>query len=445
MKNTSMKNTPSYPRTLLLIPGFLLGIILGLTPLHTHQYWWHLSIGRLIDRFSSIPAENHFVYSAPIDAPSVIQPWMSQWVLFFLHDIGSVELSLIARNLLATATLIAITFIAFKIANKRNHSTIPTLITATLATIPLALTIDATPLLFALPLLALLLGTATAVFIHQKHPALLLIFPATTILWANLATHYLAPALLAAACTIAVLATTKNRTHLIAGTITTILSAAAIFATPHKTNILLDIANNLIPTPQDVIPLITLALIPAVALIPTRITFPKLAKIPPITTLITAILLGTLAIAAQPLFNEPQANIAAQIGLQNARQEWPHKGHLNAEHPLDCIETLRRTGKQFRVLHPREFAGIIIFGLQGTTPQPVVLLDPRNEFNDPDTLKLHDLLDTPGIGRGLIQQHTLNAAVLSNLHQPKLIQDLDRDPKWFHFHQDAHTTCYIKR
>lgn len=439
-----MKTSSSYPKTTLLIPGFLLGAILGLTPLHTHQYWWHLSIGRLIDRFSSIPAENHFVYTAPLDAPSVIQPWISQWILFFLHDVGSIELALLTRNILAACTLLAVTFIAARIAKKTSQSTRIPFITATLATIPLALTIDATPILFALPLFALLIGIAAAVFIHQKHPALLLIFPATAVLWSNLAPHYLAPALLAAACTIATILTTKNRTLAIAGTITTILTAAAIFVTPHQFNILQDITNNLIPTPQDVIPLLTLALIPAIALIPLKSTTPKPLPIPPTTIPIAAILLAALALASQP-FNEYQADTATQLNLQNPRQNWPHKGHLNAEHPLDCIEMLRRTGKEFRVLHPREFAGIIIFRLQETEPKPTVFLDPRNELTTPDTLKLHDLLDTPGIGRGLIQQYHLNAAILSNHHQPNLIDDLDRDPAWFHFHEDPHTTCFIKR
>lgn len=436
-------------KTRSIFPGLLLATLLGLTPLHTYQYWWHLSIGRLIDRFSSIPAANHFVYTAPADAPSLIQPWMSQWLLFFLHDVGSIELVLIARNLLAAITLIAVTFTAAAIA--RKHATRPfiPLLAAAIATLPLAATIDATPILFALPLFALLLAVASAVFIHKKHPALLLLFPATASLWANLAPHYLAPALLAAACTAAIVATTKNRTHLIAGTLATTLSFAAIFATPHQFHILQDISNNLIPAPRDVIPLLTLALIPLSALLPFKTTVP--APEQPETTPLThkiilasaLILLTALAVLAQP-FTEPQADFAARTGIYNARERWPHKGHLHAEHPLDCIEALRQTGKEFRVLHPREFAGIIIFRLQSVDPRPAVFLDPRSEFVPPEILQLNDLLNTPGVGRGLAQQYKLNAAILNNQRQANLIADLERDPTWYLLNQDAHTTCFYK-
>ena len=61
-----------------LVPFALLGISLGMMPLRSWDYWWHISFGRVIASTGEMPLFNHFLYTLPADTPSYVQAWLSQ-------------------------------------------------------------------------------------------------------------------------------------------------------------------------------------------------------------------------------------------------------------------------------------------------------------------------------------------------------------------------------
>lgn len=185
-----------------LLPVSLVLIVMGMLPLRSWDYWWHISIGRLIDHYQSVPAANHFLYTIPADAPSFVQPWMSQWALFWLHDVGGLQLALLVRNLVA-----AVVFGLLSVAAMRRSRSAMRGALLTVASFALALGfLGARTHLFVWPLFGLLLWVGYQVHARRLPLAALVSFPAATALWANLHGSFFVPAALCLAFGAATLA-----------------------------------------------------------------------------------------------------------------------------------------------------------------------------------------------------------------------------------------------
>ncbi|MFU8802334.1 MAG: hypothetical protein ACNA8W_00855, partial [Bradymonadaceae bacterium] len=109
----------------------MVAALLAMSPVRSMEYWWHLSIGRLVDYWGRVPATNFFSYTGDPETSLFIQPWASQWFLFVLHDLGGIDLPIFIRSVLAAATLFAVTWIA---ARKTGSS--PRAATAALMAVP---------------------------------------------------------------------------------------------------------------------------------------------------------------------------------------------------------------------------------------------------------------------------------------------------------------------
>ncbi|MFB6375038.1 MAG: hypothetical protein ABEN55_18395 [Bradymonadaceae bacterium] len=181
--NWSIREILSRPRRLdliwLMLPTVIALAGFGLVPLRSWDYWWHITMGRLINYCGAVPAANHFLYTMAADAPSYDQPWLSQLILYGLHFNGSVYLPLIVRNVAAAAAVGWLSLVAMR----RCQS----VVIGSLSVLPLLLAlVEVRPTLFAWPLFCLLLGLGYAIYERRRSHWWLLAFPPVAALWANL-------------------------------------------------------------------------------------------------------------------------------------------------------------------------------------------------------------------------------------------------------------------
>lgn len=176
-----------------LLPVALALAGFGILPLRSWDYWWHITMGRLINYWGAVPAENHFLYTMAADAGSYDQPWLSQLVLYGLHFNGSVYLPLVVRNLAAGAGVAWLSWMAMKRSDSVTAGSL-----ATLAGLPFLFAfIELRPTLFAWPLFCLLVGLGYAIYERRLSRGWLLAFPVVATLWANLHGSFLLAAVLA--------------------------------------------------------------------------------------------------------------------------------------------------------------------------------------------------------------------------------------------------------
>ena len=155
----SFRESLSKPRGLDLVwwmvPAALAGIGFGLLRLRSWDYWWHITMGRLFDLWGAIPAANQFLYTMPPEAPSFIQPWLAQWLLFGSHAIGTVYAALVLRNIIAVAVVIWLT----RMAVRRAGATVAGSTATMLGLFFVLGLLELRPHLFAVPLFLMALAT----------------------------------------------------------------------------------------------------------------------------------------------------------------------------------------------------------------------------------------------------------------------------------------------
>lgn len=179
----------------LVLPFALTLLCFGLLPLRSWDYWWHITMGRLIDHFQAVPAANHYLYTMDPKAPSFIQPWMSQWLLFWLHDVGGLQLALLARNLLAAVVFGFVGVAAIRRTRSPMRGALVTMVGLLIAFQLIALRTH----MFVWPLFGLLLWVGYQVRRRRFPLALVAVFPAVAALWANLHGSFLLVAAIALA------------------------------------------------------------------------------------------------------------------------------------------------------------------------------------------------------------------------------------------------------
>ncbi len=166
----------------LLLPAAIALGGFGILPLRSWDYWWHLTMGRLVNYWGAVPAANHFLYTMPADAASYDQPWLAQLLLYGLHFNGSVHLALLARNVAVGA---GVAWLSWRAMQRCDSVVVGSI--ATLGALPFVFAfVEVRPTLFAWPLFCLLLGLGYAILQGRRSRGWLAVFPAVSALWANL-------------------------------------------------------------------------------------------------------------------------------------------------------------------------------------------------------------------------------------------------------------------
>lgn len=72
-----------------------------LTPIPPHDFWWHMAMGRLIVQSGTIPQVDTFSYTQAGE-PFYNQGWLSQVLMYGLHQAGGIPLILVVQALVVT-------------------------------------------------------------------------------------------------------------------------------------------------------------------------------------------------------------------------------------------------------------------------------------------------------------------------------------------------------
>ncbi len=182
-----------------LVPFALLGMSLGLMPLRSWDYWWHIALGRMIASTHEMPLFNYFLYTLPADTPSYVQAWLSQWALFELHETIGLHGVLVMRTLLGASAWLFMTLWAARRAGNVAVGSIAALSGAVFGFFCVA---SRTHLL-AWPWFLVVTPLLYAVRGRTLPLRALLVLPLVSVLWVNLHGTFLVPSLLGLAFTAA--------------------------------------------------------------------------------------------------------------------------------------------------------------------------------------------------------------------------------------------------
>jgi hypothetical protein len=491
----------------LVLPFALALICFGLLPLRSWDYWWHLSIGRLIDAYGAVPDANHFLYTMEAEAPSFIQPWISQWLLFWIHDLGGLHVVLIVRNLLAALVFGAVGVAAIR----RSKSAMYGALLALLGFLLAFQFISARTHMFVWPLFGLLLWVGGAVRARSLHAAAIVCFPGAAALWANLHGSFLIPA---AICLAFVAATIADRFvgqrerswrrpalwtgGFVASLLSPLLNPRGAEVYGYVADLMgnAEIQNTVtewMPTTlwhpagigvvfwavvagglylfwrnrrrldaADVFLFAGFALMGAMstrALLWFGIAAPvALAAYLPVSAdaddeapsgLMSVLNLAiALAVVAAGVALQPgtilQRDIVTRYQPIAVRTEAPLAGLVTAEAPVDEVELLRTHRQGVRLFHDQKYAGFLIFHLSDVPPHQLVFVDQRIELPPSDVWRLYEAVNQTSAWKGVFHQYGVDAAVLNRDSQAQLIERLGADDGWMSILEDEHNALFVR-
>lgn len=98
----------------------LVGVLIAASvePLPPYDFWWHLVMGRMLAA-GQFPDANYFLYTLPADAPFHDQPWLAQWIMYQVHELGGLVGGMFLRSGLLLAAWGLLTWGAVKRAGPR--------------------------------------------------------------------------------------------------------------------------------------------------------------------------------------------------------------------------------------------------------------------------------------------------------------------------------------
>jgi hypothetical protein len=492
-----------------IVPFAIALICFGLLPLRSWDYWWHVSIGRLIDYVGAVPAANHYLYTMEPDAASFIQPWMSQWLLHQLDQLGGLQLVLIVRNVVT-----ALGFGALGVwAMRRTRSA---MIGALLTCAGLALAfpyIGARTHLFVWPLFIALLGLGDAIR-HRKAPVWLIgVFPLAAALWANMHGSFFNVAAICLAFGAAALLDKKlsperfsprraigwlgavaasaaaplinPRGAEIYGYVATMLSNDEIhstitewmptsFSNPEGIGVLfyvvlvgvayvfwrrrksLDAADVLLIGGFGLMAVLSArSLLWFGPVLPVALA-PYLGDLigdsdkdrPPLLLQLVHLLLALGLITAGAL-SQPGMSVrhavVTEVQPVPVRARAPMAGLVSADTPLEHVEMLRVYRSGMRVFHSYKYGGYLMYHLAKTKPYPLVFVDQRIELPSPDVWRLYETVNQTPAWRGIFQQFGVDAAVLNVEEQSALIERMRDANEWSIGFEDDHNVLFLRK
>ncbi|MGM0558198.1 MAG: hypothetical protein ACQEVA_17570 [Myxococcota bacterium] len=490
---------------LLLVPFAVVAGVMGLVPLRNWDYWWHLSVGRVIDVYGAVPDKNHYLYTVSEDAASFIQPWLSDWLMLSIHDAGGLYVGLTARNLLAAVAFALVGAVA---SRRANNPVLGSLL-AILGFLVGATTLFAGPTVFATLLFSIVVAVGYGVRERFLPRITLVAFPIVTVLWANMDAAFLLPAALSFAFLLgSFLGGTGDESfdtdYRAAWALTLGLCVIAPVLNPrgfeiygYLTHVIFDLSLRrlvfyglsigdyagqlpsiaffaglvliFVLTPRDykrldrtdfcVIILSLLGsywnarLLPFFGIILTAslarhtaatlpdFAWPKLSG-SRFKAVLAAVLLLVVAFGMQRLTNTQDDFINA-IQPFEARQEQPLKGLVPPETPVIHAEILDGLAVVPRLYHDRRYAGFLIFQLVDGKPDPIVFVDPRVDLPPADIWKLYHMINDGEAWRGTFQQFGVNSAVLNKQTQAPLIEDMRTRREWQVAYDDDHNVLFV--
>jgi hypothetical protein len=476
------------------LPFAFIGVAMGLLPIRCWDYWWHVAMGAILHATHRVPDSALVLYTMPADAPSFVQPWLAQWLLYqsqtHVGELGA----LIARNLLTAGAFGGISLVAWRRSGSALIAATLTIIAATLAN-PF---IDARTHLLAWPLLFPTLALAYAARrqrVAMRWAALGL--PLITALWANLHGTFIFPALIAAAALAACITDrwraperrSAKTCAAWAATIAACLLAAclnprgpAIYAymfTLSAHPLIRDTVSEWFPTTltfpailgpgfylllaataalgwrrRAALDVMDLCLLAGFALLAARqcrelmwfaMVYP-IAAAPCFTGLTPPpapdaprrrYKLALAAILAAPLLAQPwlppiRPLIAALDLPEPARVLTPLQGTILRATPVEAADILAtRDRATLRIFNDQSYSGYLLYRLQDPAhPTQLVFTDHRYELPPLSVWLEYDAISRAEGWQDAFARHHINAVIASTRDQLPLLLAMRRDPAW---------------
>lgn len=487
-----------------ILPATLTLAGFGLLPLRSWDYWWHITIGRLINAWSAIPAANHYLYTMASDAPSFVQPWLSQLLLYGTNALGSVHLTLLVRNLMIGAAVVLLT----RSAVRRTGAILPASL-ATLAALPFLFTwVEARPHLFAWPLFLGLLATGYRVRRGQWPIWALAAFPAAGAFWANLHGSFPLAIALAGVFGVAAAVDSEDRENTWKPWALALpATAAATLLNPQGTGVWNYVGSmathdvvqrsvtEWLPTTLSNPPVIgvffyitvlggaallwwrreqvdtadallfalfaVLGALQARAqlwwgfVLPLTVT-PALRGLwnrqttdaPPLWLQRVHALVGLALFAAALLFQpywQWRIDWTAESEMFDVRPRPPMEGVVPRETPFEAAEILGRRVEPLRMFHDEKYAGFLLYHLSGKDPRQIVFVDHRIELPSERIWEMYRKVSQGDAAwKGVFHQYDLRAAVISLEDQAKLIDRLEAAEPWKRIIQTDGWAFYLR-
>jgi hypothetical protein len=438
---------------LLLLPFAVVAAVMGLLPLRAWDYWWHVSIGRVVDVYGAVPDKNHYLFTVAEDAPSFIQPWLADWLAMWIHDISGIYSGLTARNLIAAA---AFTLVGVVVA-RRAQSPVIGAAGAIAGFLVAVSTLYAGPVVFATLLLSISIAIACGVHDEVMPKTALIALPLIAALWANMDAAFLLPAGLAMVFFVASFvgganASSSRADKRLAWGVTFAFCLAAPLLNPRGVE-LYGYLVNVAFAPQAGWDIWSVRLLPIVGVV-LPVACARLArKLPalaearptagPFKAVGAALLLVGIGFGMQRI-TEPQNNLINAIQPFEARQEQPFAGVVPPETPVIHAEILAGLAVVPRLFHDRRYAGFLIFELAHAKPAPIVFVDPRSELPPPELWRLYGLISEGTAWRGAFQQHGVNSAIVNKQTQSKLYDKMLERDEWELAYEDEYNGLFVR-
>ncbi|MFB6352144.1 MAG: hypothetical protein ABEN55_05895, partial [Bradymonadaceae bacterium] len=165
-----------------VVPVLFAAMGYAVLPLQSWDDWWHNTVGRMIAATGEIPSGAMFLYTMEADAPSIIQPWLSQWLLFTIHDTFGLRANLCLRGLVIAGSFGAATWLA----TRESDNAMVTGLFGVAGLVVAFPFLDVRTNLFVLPLFVATVAIARGVRASRITVHALWGVPVVAALWANL-------------------------------------------------------------------------------------------------------------------------------------------------------------------------------------------------------------------------------------------------------------------
>lgn len=490
------------------LPPALIAAGYALLPLQSWDYWWHLAIGRLIDVEGRVPRRALFLYTMEADAPSIVQPWLAQWILYRIHEAFGLRANLALRGVLVAGALWVTTWAALGRSRARLACVLVAAVSGFLA-LPL---LDVRTSLFVLPLFVGLFVLGRRVAAARSVRAWLAAFPIVAALWANLHGSFVLPALLAGLFGVASLMRGEANAAAGPGSLVWGLVAAVSLAAPlvHPRGIevwryVYRVATDPVvregvtewgPTtlayPSVAGPLFYVVWIGGAALMWVHrrslswsdaiafFVFGAMAAL-------QARWLVWFALAAPIVLSpalEPDraperspdqiaseggrwwgagvaaAAVVASVALQPIWPWWPsiavrhatvpvrsegrYAGSVLEETPVDSLAFLREQSPPARMFHDERYAGFLLFHLLDERPRRIVFVDQRVELPGESIWSTYRETIRGRDWRSTFEKYDIRLALLNRRRQARLAGALDEARDWRELHRSGANLLYVR-
>ena len=489
-----------------LLPAILAALGYALLPVQSWDYWWHVTIGRLIADTGAVPDRALFLYTMESDAPSVLQPWASQWFLYVIHDTFGLRANLLLRGVVIGASFGGATWWGARRSGRPMTAGLVGVAGLVLA-FPF---LDLRTSLFALPLFVMVVGVAEAVGDGALAGGWIWSIPFVALAWANLHGSFLLPAVVCATYAVSGLversrgaAESGTRPRRWAGCAA--LSLVAPVVNPNGVDVyryVYDVATD--PVVQSTVtewfpttpffptfagPIFYLILVAAaLALWEQRdelvaadviliVGFGILAAtqarglvwfglllppaLAPYLRLQTtrwrpsdrtatagkslAALGGAVVLALQPVWPW-WSSVVTSYRAVPVRDDAPYRGAVPSEAPVEAIDALTSDGSETlpRIFHDERYAGFLLFHLLDRRVERIVFVDQRVELPPVEVWRQYFEASRGENWEEVFEIYGVDAAVVHRRRQSDLVDALAESEAWQAVARNEATVTYVR-